>query len=1857
MGATDTLDALAQAGGSNQWGADANRCAALDNNEANVTTGGSSRLETVISNSSENGSINSVTVRTSCYKNNNPIFGNAYIRPGLRTGGTWYEGADQLVTTEEAYYENVWTTNPGGGSWTWTQVNALDAGGRCRKSGGWGNPTFYSDHVQIVVDYNAYPDVTGLSAGANATGTQIDSNTVNIDYEIFHVDDNAVTITARYREGGAGSWIDLTNTSGDVGTVNANSSTTDRTLVWDAKTQLGAGKDANFEIRIIATDTNHTTQKDSVVTTSFLIDTQKPTVLANLTVLGVGQDTVRLQWSSATEAHFDHYEIWYGSDSSGVAQRNLSASEWDTSDSTNLGTITTTTTTISGLSVLTKYYFQIWAVDQAGNEMTTSPVSTTTLTTAVPQVTGFDPQSDIIVTQINSDDIQIGYEVYDADDSTVTITLEMKLSTDPAWDSTWTIMKPHVSGDTGVVVGDQSANDTIIWDVRGHLGQVNRTAYIRVIAVDSAGNSDTSTSTSFGIDTDNPTFSATLNTGAVTSASVALSWTSAASDPNFDHYEIWYGTTLSDVQARNNAAEWDDDPDDSNLGTASTTTTTITGLLANTLYYFKIWAVDVYGNETTLTNTNTTTAATTNLQITDIEDNTLINGGAWANYNYGNSITRGGATVGRIWELADWGWHNLRTLVKINLDTIPSGATIDTCYFQAVCHSVNDNNNRTINCRQVLVDWTEGTKSGATETGSSCWNRRVYNTTSWGGAGCDQDNTDRSSSVLASTNITTTGTYTWGSTELKQLVQDWLIGTVSNQGLLFESETSAEANNDIKEFYSAQHSGSQPRLIVDYKMDNPVLSGISDSVLLTAAQPDPDSVTIRYELLDANHDSAIVSAQYKYKNGSWTNFNTSYTVGDISLAANDSIPADNGATDRTIRWAVRSQFGSIDTTFSIRLIATDPWGAKDTTGSAEFGVDLRAPIGLGSFSVSDSSSYWMDCSWSSVTTESNFDHYEIWYGSNKSDVENRSGTALEWDGADHGGMLDVTTTLTKITNLSSSTKYYFKIWAIDDMGNEATTTLDSATTLEDPIPTVTGWDQAALVDAVQLSASAVEVGFQVIDIDDDSADITLQYYKVAGGSWTNATTMSGDTGWVSTGESVYDTILWDVSADLPGTTDEPYKVRIIAVDDTSFTDTTESAQFDVDLVSPTGLGSLVISTIDANSATLTWTAASDNNFNHYEIWYGTTLPHVQGRGGTANEWDEGNDPNLDTAVTATTTITSLIPSRSYFFKIWAIDEMGNESTLTYVNGNTAASNDPTVTGPSGAALVAASQVSTVNVNIDYEVSDVNSPTVTITSDYQIYGGSGWTALTTTSGDIGSSIAVGTGKQIVWNVSTDLAPADSAYKIRVTANDAKGKAIHTAESDTFTIDVKAPASLASLAVSDTLGTQLTLTWTAATDRNFNHYEIWYGTSRTDVLNRSGTATEWDNSDDGNLNTATTATTTVTGLTSNTNYYWKIWAIDNIGNETTIADINVATKNMVTPQWSRTSLGDIQGGAIAENVIYIGSGANVYKLIAFNTSTGATNWTYSTSAYGTCNTPSYIYSNGKYKVVASAGNYVVGRQDNGGNSSQLFSPINLGAAAGNPYISPDDSAFYVVYGNNLAKRNLYTGSQIWAVTISNLSKDADLVVFDDVVYVAATDGMVYKRNVSDGSPGQSFNASNSVDLPLLVQDGALYVTPSSNTVYSVSSSNLTLQNWTCNVTDNITGAAFIAPGSNDLYVAVSDSVKKINASTGVQSMAYNAGATVSSGPIPYNSHVYFGRNNSRYFAITTAGASVVKWPYSVVSGDASSGPWIDIDNSRVIFGSTGGNMDAFTLESTAKTMKSKNSNTAIQTINAKNSKTTQ
>ena len=110
---------------------------------------------------------------------------------------------------------------------------------------------------------------------------------------------------------------------------------------------------------------------------------------------------------------------------------------------------------------------------------------------------------------------------------------------------------------------------------------------------------------------------------------------------------------------------------------------------------------------------------------------------------------------------------------------------------------------------------------------------------------------------------------------------------------------------------------------------------------------------------------------------------------------------------------------------------------------------------------------------------------------------------------------------------------------------------------------------------------------------------------------------------------------------------------------------------------------------------------------------------------------------------------------------------------------------------------------------------------------------------------------------------------------------------------FMVDNQAPVGLTALNEGAVTATEVELMWNAVTEANFDHYEVWYGEVQAEVVNRTGAAVEWDDSNDAALALIATTGTTVTGLNASTPYYFKVFAVDAFGNEETVLEILLDT----------------------------------------------------------------------------------------------------------------------------------------------------------------------------------------------------------------------------------------------------------------------------------------------------------------------------------------------------------------------------
>ncbi|MBK8599244.1 MAG: fibronectin type III domain-containing protein [Flavobacterium sp.] len=275
------------------------------------------------------------------------------------------------------------------------------------------------------------------------------------------------------------------------------------------------------------------------------------------------------------------------------------------------------------------------------------------------------------------------------------------------------------------------------------------------------------------------------------------------------------------------------------------------------------------------------------------------------------------------------------------------------------------------------------------------------------------------------------------------------------------------------------------------------------------------------------------------------------------------------------------------------------------------------------------------------------------------------------------------------------------------------------------------------------------------------------------------------------------------------------------VSNTNFTITAGST----DTVAPTA-PTLAASGTTQTTTNLSWSGATDNvAVTGYDVYRGTTL--------------------LGSTSSLTYSVTGLVASTAYTFKVKAKDSAGNVSLDSNIVNVTTLAPAPDTTAPTAPTLVA-SGTTTTSTNLSWSGATDN---VAVTG-YDVFRNGILLGSTTTA----TSYAV-----------TGLT-SSTTFAFTVKAKDAAGNsslASNTVNVTTLTPDTTAP-SAPTLSASGTTSSGTTLSWTAATDNvAVTGYNVYRGTTL--------------------LGSTTTARTyTVTGLTASTAYTFYVQARDAAGN---------------------------------------------------------------------------------------------------------------------------------------------------------------------------------------------------------------------------------------------------------------------------------------------------------------------------------------------------------------------------------------
>ena len=189
-------------------------------------------------------------------------------------------------------------------------------------------------------------------------------------------------------------------------------------------------------------------------------------------------------------------------------------------------------------------------------------------------------------------------------------------------------------------------------------------------------------------------------------------------------------------------------------------------------------------------------------------------------------------------------------------------------------------------------------------------------------------------------------------------------------------------------------------------------------------------VVINYTISDPQSDTqSLATYEYSADNSTWL------TMTEDSGDGTSGLTSSVAGTAHTFIWDVGIDLvDKEDSTVYVRLTSNDGVGNGNIETSSAFEVDTLAPTSLANLAVDAYTSTTADLSWT-IASETNFGHYEIWYGPNENDVQNKIDTASEWDDTDDTDLAGITADSTTITDLSEGT-IYLSIFAIDNYGNE-----------------------------------------------------------------------------------------------------------------------------------------------------------------------------------------------------------------------------------------------------------------------------------------------------------------------------------------------------------------------------------------------------------------------------------------------------------------------------------------------------------------------------------------------------------------------------------------------------------------------------------------------------------------------------------------------------------------------------------------------------------------------------------------------------------------------------------------------------
>lgn len=346
-----------------------------------------------------------------------------------------------------------------------------------------------------------------------------------------------------------------------------------------------------------------------------------------------------------------------------------------------------------------------------------------------------------------------------------------------------------------------------------------------------------------------------------------------------------------------------------------------------------------------------------------------------------------------------------------------------------------------------------------------------------------------------------------------------------------------------------------------------------------------------------------------------------------------------------------------------------------------------------------------------------------------------------------GSWVSISASPASLSGLTSATNYTFEVRAKDNANNFGPPSGNSFTTLDTGSPTAPGVPSFSSITATSATAAWTAAT--------DNVAVTGYDYSLNGGPWTsNGLALSVNISGLTTGTS--------------------YTLRVRARDGASNIGPNSSNSFTtLDNVAPSAPGTPSFSNVAQNSATASWTAATDNvSVASYEYSI------------NAGAWTS-NGSSLSV------NLTSLAAATNHTLQVRAKDAANNTGSASSNSFTTLDTTAPSAPGtPSFTSITASSATANWSAATD---------NVGVTSyEYSLNGGA-WTSN-------GGALSVG-----LTGLSSGM-----GYTLQVRAKDAANNTGGASSNSFTTLDSAAPSAPGTPAFSSITGTTATVSWSAASD---------------------------------------------------------------------------------------------------------------------------------------------------------------------------------------------------------------------------------------------------------------------------------------------------------------------------------------------------------------------------------------------------------------------------------------------------------